>query len=89
MSCRQGILRTDWLDPRSNKLCTSSYLVGLSGASSVCGVTPSPKNGGRRDYMFGDWRAATMLGTTVATRRTCGEGPVGMSLCPAGRWRMR
>ena len=69
--------------------CTSSYLVGLSGASSVCGVTPSPKNGGRRDYMFGDWRAATMLGTTVATRRTCGEGPVGMSLCPAGRWRMR
>ena len=52
-------------------------------------VTPSPKNGGRRDYMFGNWRAATMLGTTVATRRTCGEGPVGMSLCPAGRWRMR
>ena len=69
--------------------CTSSYLVGPSGASSVCGVTPSPKNGGRRDYMFGIWRAATMLGTTVATRRTCGEGPVGMSLCPAGRWRMR
>ena len=34
--------------------CTSSYLVGLSGASSVCGVTPSPKNGGRRDYMFGN-----------------------------------
>lgn len=65
--------------------CTSSYLVGPSGASSVCGVTPSPKNGGRRDYMFGIWRAATML----ATRRTCGEGPVGMSLCPAGRWRMR
>ena len=65
--------------------CTSSYLVGPSGASSVCGVTPSPKNGGRRDYMFGIWRAATMR----ATRRTCGEGPVGMSLCPAGRWRMR
>ena len=60
--------------------CTSSYLVGLSGASLVCGVTPSPKNGGRRDYMFGNWRAATMLGTTVATRRTCGEGPPGMSL---------
>jgi len=29
-------------------------LVGLSGASSVCGVTPSPKNGGRRDYTFGN-----------------------------------
>ena len=91
-----GVLRrtaqTHGLTPAATR-CTSSYLVGLSGASSVYGVTPSPKNGGRRDYMFGNWRAATLLGTTVAqtvaTRRTCGEGPVGMSLCPAGRWRMR
>ena len=58
VSCRQRVsYEPTGLTPAATS-CTSSYLVGLSGASSVCGVTPSPKNGGRRDYMFGDWRAA-------------------------------
>jgi hypothetical protein len=94
VSYRQGILRTGWLDPRSNKLyvklsvssarpgqvwCAASHRLLRTGAGgTTCSATTAGGGDARDD------------GGDPPRVRRCGEGPVlGMSLCPAGRWRMR
>ena len=94
MSCRQGILRTDWLDPRSNKLYVKLSRRPLSGAQVRCAASHrllrtgagGTQAGLHVRRLAGGNDAGDNSGDPPHVRR---RAAVGMSLCPAGRWRMR